>query len=106
MARMDKKTLGQSHQRKNNLVLQILKTLGEDQARETVCTRWTQDVSYTPSRTQIVRTYWAAFETYKDALHTFYTLRKKTSESEKEGKESYSSFQKKMDPSTESETLP
>lgn len=106
MASMDKETLGQGDQGKTHLVLQILETLGENQTREAVCTRWTQNMSYTSSRTQTVRTYRAAFETYKNALCTLYTLQKKTTESEKEKKGSNCScWKKKMEPTTESEAL-
>lgn len=101
---MDEERLAESHQGKK-VVLQVLKTVVQNQACEALCSGWTQEMSYTPSWAQIVRAYRAAFKAYKSALHTFYTLRKKTSESEEEGKESCCSSRRKMEPTTESETL-
>ena len=85
---MDKERLEASHQGKRHLVLQILKTLVQTQTCQALCSGWTQEVPYTPSWTQIVRAYWAAFQAFKDALQTFYTLWKKTAESAKKRKES------------------
>ena len=102
---MDKERLEASHQRKRHLVLQILKTLVQNQTCQALCSGWTQEVPYTPSWTQIVRAYWAAFKAFKDALQTFYTLWKKTSESPEEGKESCYSSKQKMEPTSESKAL-
>jgi len=103
---MDEERLEASHQGKRHLVLQVLKTLAQSQTCQALCSGWTQEVSYTPSWTPIVRAYRTAFKTRKNALQTLYTLRKKTFETEEEGKEGYSSSKRKMDPTTESKTLP
>jgi len=83
---MDEERLEASHQGKRHLVLQVLKTLVENQTCQALCSGWTQEVSYTPSWTQIVRAYRAAFKACKNALQTLYTRWKKTCESEEEGK--------------------
>ena len=103
---MDGESLEASHEGKTHLVLQELKKLGQSQTCQALCSGWTQEVSYTTSWTPIVRAYRAAYKAYKNALQTFYTRWKKTSESEEEGKEGYSSSKRKMDPTTESKTLP
>ena len=105
MVHLDQTTPGQSHQRKTYLVLQILETLDKNSARKAVCTRWTQDVSYSSSWTQAVRAYRTAFETSKNALHTLYTLQGKTPENKEDRKESSCVSYKKMEPTTDSETL-
>ena len=78
---MDNETLEESHQGKKHLVLQVLKTLAQNQTCQALCSGWTQEVSHTPSWTQIVRAYRAAFKACKNALQTFHTLWKETSES-------------------------